>query len=211
MSRAVFFDVDGVLVDGYHARPDLQPRWDENLLGGLGIDPERFRNEFIYDIFIKKVLVGQIALVDALERVLPSLGFKRSPMILVHYWLSHDSRINKPLLDAIARLKASSDIRLFLATNQEHMRAHWLWQVIGLGELFEDMFYSARAGVMKPEKAFFDFATARIGPQDEQPLFFDDTPKMIDGARSYGWEAVPFNTLEDFTAHPWVAGQLAKS
>jgi putative hydrolase of the HAD superfamily len=83
--------------------------------------------------------------------------------------------------------------------------------VLFAGDLFEDMFYSARIGVMKPQQAFFDFAAARIGPQDEQPLFFDDTPKMIEGARRYGWEAVPFNTLEDFTLHPWVAARLAQT
>ena len=41
MTRAVLFDVDGVLVHGYHARPELQLRWDENLLEDLGIDPEQ--------------------------------------------------------------------------------------------------------------------------------------------------------------------------
>ncbi|MDF2983165.1 MAG: hypothetical protein K0Q69_2937, partial [Devosia sp.] len=29
--RTVLFDVDGVLVHGYHARPEKQIRWDENL------------------------------------------------------------------------------------------------------------------------------------------------------------------------------------
>lgn len=110
MTRAVFFDVDGVLVHGYHARPDLQQRWDENLLADLGVDPERFRNEFIYDIFIKKVITGQTSLVAALDRILPSLGYRGSPMVFVHYWLSHDSQLNQPLLDMIARLRQRSDL-----------------------------------------------------------------------------------------------------
>ena len=59
MSRAVFLDVDGVLVHGYHARPDLQQRWDETLLADLGVDPDRFRAEFIFDVFIKKVVIGK--------------------------------------------------------------------------------------------------------------------------------------------------------
>lgn len=208
MTRAVFFDVDGVLVHGYHARPDLQQRWDENLLADLGVDPERFRNEFIYDIFIKKVITGQTSLVAALDRILPSLGYTGSPMVFVHYWLSHDSQLNQPLLDMIARLRQRSDLKLYVATNQDHMRALWLWQTLGMSALFEDIFYSARIGIRKPERGYFDFIMARIGPQVEPPLFFDDTPGVVAGARSYGWEAVQFDTMDDFTNHPWIAARL---
>ncbi len=208
MTRAVFFDVDGVLVHGYHSRPELTRRWNENLLTDMGVDPDRFTNEFIFDLFVKKVVVGQMSLVEALERRLPSLGFKGSPMIFIDYWLSHDSKLNTPLLDLIGKLKARDDLRLYIATNQDHMRAFWLWQAMGLNRLFEDIYYSARVGIRKPERGFFDFVEQRIGPQSETPLFFDDTPKVIDGARAAGWEAVLFNTVDDFTSHPWVAERL---
>ena len=33
----------------------------ETLLADLGIDPERFRAEFIYDIFVKQVMMGHVA------------------------------------------------------------------------------------------------------------------------------------------------------
>ncbi|MHA6690229.1 HAD family hydrolase [Devosia sp. A449] len=208
MTRAVFFDVDGVLVHGYHARPELQRHWDANLLADLGVDPERFRAEFIFDIFIKKVVVGEMSLIEALDRRLPALGYRGSTMVFAQYWLSRDSVLNQPLLDIVRQLKARDDLRLYIATNQDHMRALWLWQSLGLSELFEDIFYSARAGVRKPEKGFFDFIEHRIGPQSEPPLLFDDTPKVIDGARRHGWEAVQFDTIEDCVAHPWIAQRL---
>ncbi len=208
MTRAVVFDVDGVLIHGYHSRPELQRRWDENLLADLGVDPDRFRDEFIFDIFIKKVIVGKTALVDALDRRLPSLGYKGSSMSFAHYWMSHDSQLDHQLLDDIRRLKARDDVRLFIATNQDHMRAQWLWFTLGLNELFEDIFYSARAGIRKPEKAFFDFAAARMGEQSQMPLFFDDTPKVVEGARDYGWETVLYNDIADFRTHPWIAERL---
>ena len=208
MTRAVFFDVDGVLIHGMHARPDLTRRWDANLLVDMGVDPKRFVDEFIFDIFVKKVVTGEMSVIDALERRLPSLGYKGSPVAFHHYWLINDSELNQPLLDGIRLLKSKSDIRLFIATNQEHLRASWLWSHLGLHELFDDMFYSARVGVRKPDPAFFDFAMSKIGPQSEPPLFFDDTPKVIDGARAAGWEAVLFNTVDDFSNHPWIAERL---
>jgi putative hydrolase of the HAD superfamily len=130
-------------------------------------------------------------------------------MAFLHYWLSHDSSLNTALIDVVRTLKARNDLKLYIATNQDHTRAQWLWHAMGLGELFEDIFYSARAGIRKPEKGFFDFIEHRIGPQSQPPLFFDDTPKVIDGARSHGWEAVQFDTIEDCTSHPWIAERLA--
>lgn len=203
MSRALVFDVDGVLVHGYHARPERQQRWDENLLVDLGVDPERYRNEFIFDIFIKKVIVGEMALVDALDRRLPGLGYKGSTMDFVQYWLSHDSKVNTELLDAIRRLKAQG-VPLFIATNQDHMRAQWLWQTLGFGEIFDDIFYSARIGMTKAHKGFFAFADARMPELDEPPLFFDDTQKVIETATSYGWDTALFDTNADFFEHPWI-------
>jgi putative hydrolase of the HAD superfamily len=209
MTRAVFFDVDGVLVHGYHARPELTRRWNVNLLADLGVDPDRFTSEFIFDIFIKKVVIGEMSIIDALDRRLPGLGYKGSPMAFLHYWLTHDSVLNTELIEIIRRLKGRTDLRLFIATNQDHTRAQWLWHTLGLGELFEDIFYSARAGIRKPERGFFDFIEHRIGPQSEPPLFFDDTPKVVDGARAHGWEAVRFDTVDDCTSHPWIAERLA--
>lgn len=207
MTRAVLLDVDGVLVHGYHANPARVRPWDKDLLADTGVDPDRFRQEFIFDIFVKKVIVGEMALLDALERRLPSLGYRGSPMAFAHYWLNQDSVLNEPLLDKVRILKARDDVRLYIATNQEHLRAHWLWSHLGLNQLFEDIFYSARIGARKPDPKFYAFVDSKIGPPTEPPLFFDDNPAVIAGARAAGWEAVQFDTIDDFTSHPWIASR----
>ena len=209
MTRVVLFDVDGVLVNGYHARPEKQVRWNENLLADLGVDPERFNREFIYDVFVKKVIVGQMSLLEALERTLPGLGYRGPAMAFVGYWLSHDSNLDEPMVEVVRRLKGAGVSRLFLATNQEHMRAQWLWQTLKLGEIFEDMFHSARVGHAKPTKPYFDWVNNRLGRLDEKPLFFDDREDIVKAAREHGWEAVLFDTVEDCTGHPWIAERLA--
>lgn len=208
-TRPIFFDVDGVLIDGYHARPgERQHRWDKNLLADFGVDPERFKTEFIYDVFVKKVIIGKMALIDALDRVLPSLGYKGSSMEFVQYWLANDSHVIEPILTTLKQVRAKTAAPLFIATNQEHLRAHWLWHTLGFNEVFDDIFYSARLGVIKPNPAYFAAIEQRLGSFAEQPLFFDDTPDVITSARAAGWDAVLVETDDDVLQHPEIMALL---
>ena len=128
------------------------------------------------------------------------------------YWLQRDSQLNQPLLAAIRRLRSAPDAGPFyIATNQEHLRALHLWSTLGLQHIFDDIFYAARLGAMKPGRAFFEAAAARMGPQDEPPLMFDDSPEVIAAARAFGWDAVAYDSLDDFTGQPWVAQRLPRS
>jgi hypothetical protein len=43
------------------------------------------------------------ALLEALERTLPGLGYRGPAMAFVGYWLSHDSNVNEPVLDVVRR------------------------------------------------------------------------------------------------------------
>ena len=207
MTRAVLFDVDGVLVHGYHARPEKQVRWDRTMQADLGVDPARFKTEFIDDIFIKKVIVGQMSLLEALDRTLPRLGYRGPSMAFAGYWLTHDSNVNQPLLDVVVRLKAAGT-PLYVATNQEHMRAQWLWQQLKFGELFDDMFHSARIGHMKPARPYFDWIDNRLGRREAPPLFFDDREDVVRGANAHGWEAVLYDEIDDVLNHPFIADRL---
>lgn len=207
MTRSLVFDVDGVLVHGYHARPDLHETFDEKLRG-LGINADRFQREFIYDIFMKRVLIGEVPMVEALDRRLKAFGYRGSTMTVLDLWMSHDCFPNTAMFELIRKLKADPQVRLYLATNQDHSRAQFLWQGLGLRDSFEDMFYSARFGRTKAHKKFFEMAEERMPSSELPPLFFDDTPKVIDAAKAHGWEAVLFETIDDCATHPWIAERL---
>lgn len=207
--RLVLFDVDGVLVHGYHTRLERQRRWDEHMEADLGIRPAEFRDQFIYGVFVSHVLTGRMSLVSALEQALPSLGFCGSPMTVVSYWLERDSHLNQELLAVIRALRQSGAVRLGVATNQEHLRAFHLWSTLGLQQLFDDMFHSARLGVLKPSRDFFERVSRLAAAQGERPLMFDDSPEVVSAANEFGWEGVLYDQLQDCTEHPWIKRHLA--
>lgn len=207
--RAVLFDVDGVVVHGFHADPARQRRWNAHLAEDLGIDPEAFNETFIRGPFARDVIPGRRSLVAALEETLPTLGFTGSPLTVIAYWLSRDSQLNLPLLDQIRRLRRRGDAGLFLATNQEHLRAAHLWGTLGLGHVFDDIFHSARLGAAKPHSDFFEAVSKRLAPQEQPPLLFDDSPAVVDAANAFGWEAVLYGEIGDFVDHPWIAPRIS--
>jgi len=203
-NRAIFFDVDGVVVHGWHTRPERRRRWDETMLQDLGIEPAGFTEHFIRGPFEREVLTGRLSLVQALSETLPKLGFAGSPMQLVDYWLQRDSQLNFQLLDLIRALRTAGAGRIYLATNQEHLRAFHLWSNVGLKAYFDDIFYAARLGVLKPKPEFFEGILRVIGPQSQPPLLFDDSESVVRGACEFGWEGVLFDTVADCAAHPWI-------
>ena len=207
-TRAVLFDVDGVLVHGYHTRAEKRRRWDEHLLIDLGIDPDIFTKEFIRGIFEAQVLVGKMSLVNALEQTLPKLGYSGSPMTVISYWLERDSQMNHQLLDLIRNLQRTGAAKLCIATNQEHLRAFHLWNDLGLRTIFDDMLNSARLGAMKPNRHFFERASELLGNQAEPPLMFDDSPAVVAAANDFGWEGVLYDQIKDCSDHPWIRQHL---
>jgi len=206
--RSVFFDVDGVLLHSlFHDVPERRRRWDQHLLEDTGVHPDEFATFFGPPF--KDVIEGKVSLVSALEAFLPTIGYRPSPLNFIAYWLARDTHVNLQLLSLVGRLRSSGPVRLFLATNQEHLRAFHLWNEVGLKHHFDDMFYAARMGVAKPDAEFFRRVDAHIGPQREPPLLFDDSRSVVTAATAFGWEGVLYGDLEDCASHPWVAARLA--
>ena len=141
---------------------------------------------------------GESDLKDILAGLLPMLGYSGSVEAFVEYWFRKDSNINQSVLKIVKRLRQCKEVELYLATSQEHHRAAYLWNVLGLKELFDDIFYSARLGVLKDHAEFFSKINAQLDiASSEQPLFFDDTEKVVVTARAAGWDAYVFDTIED--------------
>ena len=207
MTQTILFDVDGVLIHGYHAREELRLYWDENIEKDLGVNREGFCALFTMPLW-HDIVTGRKDLFTELSEYLPLCGYHDDPQLVIDYWLAHDSNINHDLIDKIKILKSSPDVKLYIATNQEHNRAKYLMDVLGFGEHFIDIFHSAKIGYLKPVQDYFINVHGLLGNPIPPPIFFDDTPAVVQGANDFGWTAYEFLSVEDLYKDDFVASVL---
>jgi len=204
----IFFDVDGVIIEGWHFNPERRRPWDTNLEQDFGINRDAFQKAFYFppapgqDSLMEKCLKGESDLTEVLSKLLPTLGYTGLPSHFIGYWFSRNSHLNEDVIEIIKRLQRQSDVELYLATAQEPNRANYLWNDLGFKKLFRDIFYTARFGVSKDTVAFFSKINTELNiGSDEHPLYFDDTPNVIKAAQAAGWDAHEFDTLDDLTGN----------
>jgi len=200
--RSILFDIDGVLIEGGHTGIDKRHRWNATITQDLGL-PQEALEPFFHTVFLD-VIRGRRALEETLAAYLAQIGAAVTARTLIDYWMPRNARVNKELWGLAARLHATKRVKLYIATNQEHIRAAYLWNDVGFNEIFEDMFYAAALGVMKPDPAFFAACNERLPAGDEPPLFFDDDPSYVKGARQAGWESLLYENLSSCLSHPFL-------
>jgi putative hydrolase of the HAD superfamily len=183
--KALMVDVDGVLVCG---RPEDGRPWQTSIEDDLGFTSDALQEAF-FAAHWDDIVLGRAGLMDhlptALERIAPHV----SPGTFVSYWFERDSRLVASVLAELS-LARSGGIRVYLATNQEHLRAAYLMETLGLAEHADGMFYSARLGAKKPDLAFFAKVQAAVGLRGDEILLIDDSRQNVEAALEAGWRAL---------------------
>jgi putative hydrolase of the HAD superfamily len=185
-------DVDGVVVLGH---PD-GGRWDRSLERDLGIAPESLQEKFFRRHW-RDIATGTADMLPVLESIWHELECSASPRAFIEYWFACDSRLNQQLLVEVDAWRVQGN-RVFLATDQEHLRAKHLWEVIGLNRRFDGMHYSAALGAAKPDVVFFERVQARLPVNSvDEVVFLDDSMRNVEEAAEFGWRSRHFTHIED--------------
>jgi putative hydrolase of the HAD superfamily len=205
----IFFDVDGVLVDGWHANSMLRKPWDATLEADFGIDRKAFQELFFGTAASRSTspmfacVTGRRDLRDALADVLPKLGYHGRIDDFVRYWFEKDSNVNGDVFRLVADIREGIEAKMYVATGQEHHRASYLWNELGFSKHFDGMFYSAKIGHPKKDVRFFEAINRSLEIGAEQrPLFFDDQLEIVELAKSVGWDGTAFTSINDVREHP---------
>ena len=128
---------------------------------------------------------GRADLLEMLTQHLPTGG---DAQVLLDYWFASETHVDPGVLAAVQRLR-SSGMRVYLATNQEHHRARFLMETLGLLAHVDGIVHSAALGHSKPSREYFAAATAKVGARAEDIVFIDDNADNVDAARLAGWRA----------------------
>lgn len=183
--KALMLDVDGVLVQG---RPEDGRHWSTSLEADLGLRPGDLQSEF-FDSHWEEVVVGRAELAERLALVLAKLAPNLSADKLIAYWFAHDARLHQELLGELGAIR-SAGVAVYLATNQEHLRTHYLMEQLGLAAHVDGIHYSAQLGARKPYRDFFDRIVARSGFAAQELLLVDDAADNIQAAAAAGWRTL---------------------
>jgi putative hydrolase of the HAD superfamily len=178
-------DVDGVLVDG---RPEDGRHWQTSLEEDLGFTSESLHEAFFAPHW-ENIVLGRAGLMEHLTTSLLRIAPHVSPDEFVSYWFEKDSRLATALLLELSLVR-SAGIPVYLATNQEHLRAAYLMETLGLAGHVDGIFYSASLGAKKPDIEFFAKIQAGVGLNGDEMLLIDDDRRNVEAARRAGWQAL---------------------
>lgn len=192
MQRCVMLDVDGVVVDG---RPADGRPWASDIEADLGIAPESLQRHFFAPHW-DEIVTGRKALAETLADCLPLFAPSVCAQTFIDYWFTRDARIDPAVLLACDALRQEGR-RVFLATNQEHLRAGDLMDRLGLAAHVDGIVHSAAVGARKPQPAFFAAAQRASGSPPDDIVLVDDTAANVAAARAAGWHAVHFRKGDD--------------
>ena len=181
--KALMVDVDGVIVHPAHSGG-----WAACLETDLGISIGLLQTAFFQPHW-QDVSLGRAGLEERLAPVLAKIAPHLRVEVLMDYWFRYDACLNEPLLADLAVWR-SRGVALHLATVQEHQRARYLWEDLGLRDRFDAIHYSAALGCAKPDLAFYRAIEAKTGFAPRDLLLIDDKPGNVEGAWAAGWRGV---------------------
>lgn len=175
-------DVDGVIV-----RPINPLGWSAEIERDLGIPAAVLQSRFFH-LHWDDIVHGRAALRERLAIALAEIAPQVSCEQLIRYWFKGDSELDTGLLAQLEALRATG-VTLHLATVQEHERAAYLWNDLGLRDHFDVMHYAASLGVSKPSQGFYEAVERRVGLHGTAIAFIDDSERNVRAARERGWQA----------------------
>ena len=170
-------------------------------MGGvlIQLDAERQMRAFVGDIpreemwrrwllspAVREHEVGRMSPEDFAVAVLQEFGSPASTGTFLesfHHWIVGPFPGASTLIDELA-------VRYRMALLTNTCAYHWSHPAIAaMAPQFHHVIASHLAGVIKPDREFFELALAECGVAAEEAIFFDDNELNCEGARACGIEA----------------------
>lgn len=177
MIKAILFDLDGVVLTS------TGKRFSERLSEKLGVSLETISEFFTKDF--RECSFGKADLKEKITPYLAKWGYEGTVDDLLKFWFENEGTPNKEVLEIVTNLRAKG-IKCFIATRQEKYRKEYLLNSVGLKEKFDGIFCTCDIGYDKSEKGYWDYVLKELGLEPEEIMFFCDSKKNVEMAKSLG-------------------------
>jgi putative hydrolase of the HAD superfamily len=161
-----------------------------------GLPEAKVRRFFAADDVQNRLERGELAFEDVYQEFC-RVTETRPDADAVRLAASDIFRINSAIVPLVAQLAAANH-RLGILSNTN--RPHWDFVSDGRFAIVPDYFevctLSFQVGAMKPGRRIYEAATERAGVAPEHIFFTDDHEAHVTAAREFGWDAVPYRSVD---------------
>ncbi len=185
MIKLALFDIDGIL--------NVAPRFSTRYTQEFGVSMDTLLEFF--DGRFQECRIGQADLREELTKVKDDWKFNGSVDELLDYWFKGEVNEIREVREFIIEIKQKDIIRA-AGTNQEKYRVEYLTNTLKLNEVFDKIYSSAGIGITKPDIKFFKFISDDLLIPYDEIIYWDDSQKNVDSARSLGIHAYLFEGLD---------------
>ena len=181
---AVIFDVGGVL--------KLNPStgWEERWASQLGISVPHLLDR-VGPIW-REGDIGALTLPEIERQTATVLGLaeSRARALMDDRWAEYLGRLNEPLARYFAQLRPR--YRTGILSNSFVGAREREQALYGFEQICDVVVYSHEEGLRKPDRRFYEIVCERLGVQQSDAIFLDDTQACVEGARRVGMTAIRF-------------------
>lgn len=184
MSKTIIFDLNGVFI--------VTPRLSDRFLNDFGVSIDEFM-PVLQEIMDKVRRPNAVSMYSLWQPYLKKWGIGFSETEFLDYWFSAEVKANEELVE-IARKLQNKGHKLIIMSNNFRERAEYYAKTFKfLDELFEKVYYSWQTGFVKPDVRAFKqiFDDFKLQPSD--CIYFDDSEKNVQLAKSLGIESYIFD------------------
>jgi HAD superfamily hydrolase (TIGR01509 family) len=177
--EVVLFDLGGVLVD-------IGGIGDLGVFAGETSEDELWRR-WLECPWVRRFERGHCDADSFSRGMVDSWSMSIEPEVFLEAFASWPRGLLPGARELVRSISTASRVGCLSNTNALHADRHWT--EFGIADLFEDRFLSHEMGLVKPDRAAFEYVIEELGCPPERILFLDDNQINVEGARAAGLRA----------------------
>jgi HAD superfamily hydrolase (TIGR01509 family) len=177
--EVVLFDLGGVLVD-------IGGIGDLGVFAGETSEDELWRR-WLECPWVRRFERGHCDADSFSRGMVDSWSMSIEPEVFLEAFASWPRGLLPGARELVRSISTASRVGCLSNTNVLHADRHWT--EFGIADLFEDRFLSHEMGLVKPDRAAFEYVIEALGCPPERILFLDDNQINVEGARAAGLRA----------------------